>query len=95
MGQLWLFPRESFKYVQHGPRHVTIDDNEAAAYDAHKPPNKKTRFRMLSKSHPEESGRLMALAQQDIDGSWRLYSQLASLPCGTNSDASLRGDSDE
>ena len=50
---------------------------------------------MLSKSHPEESGRLMALAQQDIDGSWRLYSQLASLPCGTNSDASLRGDSDE
>ncbi len=36
------------------------------------------RYKMLTKSHPEEARRLQALAQQDVDARWRLYDQMAS-----------------
>ena len=38
-----------------------------------------TRFRMLTQSKPEEAERLMELAQKDVNKSWQMYEQLASL----------------
>ncbi len=45
---------------------------------------KEVRFNMLSKSYPKEAQALMAKAEEDIVTRWRLYSQLASLSCGTS-----------
>ncbi|HXF99717.1 MAG TPA: hypothetical protein VNL69_02980, partial [Bacteroidota bacterium] len=39
-----------------------------------------TRFRMLTKSHPEEAKRLMQLAQQDVEARWRALEELAKEP---------------
>jgi pyruvate-ferredoxin/flavodoxin oxidoreductase len=38
-----------------------------------------TRFKMLTRSKPEEAERLMELAQQDVNETWQKYQQLASL----------------
>ncbi|MBP9024677.1 MAG: pyruvate:ferredoxin (flavodoxin) oxidoreductase [Phycisphaerae bacterium] len=38
-----------------------------------------TRFKMLTKSKPEEAKRLLALGQQDVAARWRLYEQLAAM----------------
>jgi pyruvate-ferredoxin/flavodoxin oxidoreductase len=35
-----------------------------------------TRYKMLTKSHPEEAKVLMELAQKDVDSKWKLYSDL-------------------
>ncbi|HEX2960320.1 MAG TPA: pyruvate:ferredoxin (flavodoxin) oxidoreductase [Ignavibacteriales bacterium] len=39
---------------------------------------KETRYTMLKKSNPEESKRLLALAQAEVEKKWRYYEQLAS-----------------
>jgi pyruvate-ferredoxin/flavodoxin oxidoreductase len=39
-----------------------------------------TRYTMLAHSHPEESRRLLAQAQDEVRERWRLYEHLASLP---------------
>jgi len=36
-----------------------------------------TRYKMLTKSHPEEAKRLMKLAQQDVYDTWKMYEELA------------------
>ena len=36
------------------------------------------RFNMLQRSKPEQSDRLLALAQEDVDARWKLYEHLAS-----------------
>jgi pyruvate-ferredoxin/flavodoxin oxidoreductase len=36
-----------------------------------------TRFKMLTKSNPEEAKRLMALAQGDVQRKWKMYAELA------------------
>ena len=36
------------------------------------------RYKMLTKSNPEEAKRLLALAQQDVDRRWAIYSEMAS-----------------
>jgi pyruvate-ferredoxin/flavodoxin oxidoreductase len=38
-----------------------------------------TRFKMLTKSNPEEAKRLIDLAQKDADERWRFYEQLAAM----------------
>ena len=38
-----------------------------------------TRYRMLSKSHPDAAKRLLELAQQDVNEKWQLYSGMANL----------------
>ena len=38
-----------------------------------------TRYRMLTKSHPEAAKKLLKLAQQDVNEKWQLYSGMASL----------------
>ena len=40
---------------------------------------KEARFNMLTRSKPEASARLLALAQQDIDARWHFYEQLAGV----------------
>ncbi len=37
-----------------------------------------TRYKMLTKSHPEEAARLMEEAQKDVVDKWKTYEQLAS-----------------
>jgi pyruvate-ferredoxin/flavodoxin oxidoreductase len=41
-----------------------------------------TRFKMLTQTKPEEAARLLALMQQDVNGRWRMYEQMASLEYG-------------
>jgi pyruvate-ferredoxin/flavodoxin oxidoreductase len=38
-----------------------------------------TRFKMLTKSKPDEAKRLMELAQKDVEARWNFYKQLASM----------------
>jgi pyruvate-ferredoxin/flavodoxin oxidoreductase len=44
---------------------------------------RETRFKMLTKTKPEEAKRLMELAQQDVDNRRGLYEYLASRPFNT------------
>ena len=37
---------------------------------------------MLVKSNPDEAKRLLALAQEDVAGKWKLYDYLAHEPAG-------------
>jgi len=39
-----------------------------------------TRYKMLTKSHPEEAAKLMEEAQKDVQDKWKVYEQLASTP---------------
>jgi pyruvate-ferredoxin/flavodoxin oxidoreductase len=45
-----------------------------------------TRYKMLTKSKPEEAKRLMELAQHDVKMRWQMYEQLASLKYGNDSE---------
>jgi pyruvate-ferredoxin/flavodoxin oxidoreductase len=40
---------------------------------------KEIRYKMLTKSAPEEAKRLLALAQEDVNSKWHFYEQLAAL----------------
>jgi pyruvate-ferredoxin/flavodoxin oxidoreductase len=39
---------------------------------------RETRFKMLTKSNPVEAGRLLQLAQQDVQSRWQMYEHLAA-----------------
>jgi pyruvate-ferredoxin/flavodoxin oxidoreductase len=39
-----------------------------------------TRYKMLTKSHPDLAAKLMEEAQQDIETKWKMYEQMAALP---------------
>ncbi|MHB1686480.1 MAG: pyruvate:ferredoxin (flavodoxin) oxidoreductase [Ignavibacteriaceae bacterium] len=39
-----------------------------------------TRYKMLTKSHPEEAAKLMEEAQKDVEEKWKVYEQLAAAP---------------
>jgi pyruvate-ferredoxin/flavodoxin oxidoreductase len=41
------------------------------------------RYKMLTKSNPEEAKRLIALAQQDVNKRWRTYEEMAKETNGT------------
>jgi pyruvate-ferredoxin/flavodoxin oxidoreductase len=38
-----------------------------------------TRYTMLAKSNPEAAKKLLEMAQQDVAGQWKLYSEMAAL----------------
>jgi pyruvate-ferredoxin/flavodoxin oxidoreductase len=38
-----------------------------------------TRYKILAKSHPQESKRLMEMAQANVDARWKMYELLAAL----------------
>lgn len=44
-----------------------------------------TRFRMLTKTHPEAAAKLMDEAQEDVQSRWKLYENMASMPGSSNS----------
>jgi pyruvate-ferredoxin/flavodoxin oxidoreductase len=37
-----------------------------------------TRYKMLTKSHPEEAKLLMGLAQEDVNKRWKMYEDLSA-----------------
>jgi pyruvate-ferredoxin/flavodoxin oxidoreductase len=41
---------------------------------------RQNRFKMLTKSNPEEAKRLLKLAQQDLDNRWRIYEYMSKMP---------------
>lgn len=45
-----------------------------------------TRYKMLTKSHPEIAKELLALAQEEVNKRWKYYEQLASLDFGTKTE---------
>jgi pyruvate-ferredoxin/flavodoxin oxidoreductase len=49
---------------------------------------KETRYKMLTKSKPEEAARLLKLAQHDVVSRWRLYEQMAALNYGNGNGTS-------
>ena len=51
-----------------------------------------TRFKMLTKSKPEEAKRLLVLAQQDAVRRWSLYEQLAAMHVTGNGDAPAKAE---
>ena len=46
-----------------------------------------TRYKMLTKSKPEEAKRLIELAQEDTTSRWNLYEQMANLKYDLNKSA--------
>ena len=38
-----------------------------------------TRYTMLAKSNPEQAKKLLTLAQEDVAGRWKLYSDMAAM----------------
>ena len=38
-----------------------------------------TRYKMLTKSHPEEAKKLLALAQEEVLKKWKFYEQMAEM----------------
>jgi pyruvate-ferredoxin/flavodoxin oxidoreductase len=45
---------------------------------------RETRFKMLTRSKPEEAERLMKLAQEDVKSRWQMYEQMATLSYGNS-----------
>jgi pyruvate-ferredoxin/flavodoxin oxidoreductase len=43
-----------------------------------------TRYKMLTKSHPEDAERLMQEAQKDVIAKWKIYEQMNAAPTGKN-----------
>jgi pyruvate-ferredoxin/flavodoxin oxidoreductase len=39
-----------------------------------------TRYKMLTKSHPDLAAKLMEEAQHDTEAKWKMYEQMAALP---------------
>jgi pyruvate-ferredoxin/flavodoxin oxidoreductase len=48
---------------------------------------KQARFAMLARARPQESERLLGLAQEDINDRWHLYEQMAGLEWGAENQA--------
>jgi pyruvate-ferredoxin/flavodoxin oxidoreductase len=49
---------------------------------------KENRFKMLTKSKPEDAKRLLKEAQEDVDNRWRMYEYLAARPLGATEEKS-------
>ena len=45
---------------------------------------KETRYKMLTKSHPNEAKKLLAGAQEEVIKKWKFYEQMASFEVGSN-----------
>jgi pyruvate-ferredoxin/flavodoxin oxidoreductase len=70
---------------RYDPRHAATGDHPLQL-DSKKPTipvrefaSKEARFAMLARSRPQDSERLLGLAQDDVDERWHLYEQLAGV----------------
>jgi pyruvate-ferredoxin/flavodoxin oxidoreductase len=52
---------------------------------------RETRYKMLTKSKPEEAARLLVLAQEDVRSRWQFYEQMAKLHYGKAEGAEAAG----
>ena len=52
---------------------------------------RETRYKMLTKSKPEEAARLLVLAQEDVRSRWQFYEQMAKLHYGKDEGAQAAG----
>jgi pyruvate-ferredoxin/flavodoxin oxidoreductase len=71
-----------FRYdprLAHAGTHPFILDSHEPSLKFRDVAMQEARFAMLAQSNPELSNRLMTLAQQDIDDTWRWYSQMATI----------------
>jgi pyruvate-ferredoxin/flavodoxin oxidoreductase len=49
-----------------------------------------TRYKMLTKSHPDAAKKLMALAEMDVQHRWHVYEELAREPGGNGAKAEAK-----
>ncbi|XZE17849.1 pyruvate:ferredoxin (flavodoxin) oxidoreductase [Pirellulaceae bacterium SH449] len=71
-----------FRYdprLAHSGSHPFMLDSHEPSIPFREIAQKEARFAMLAQSNPEQSNRLINLAQQDIDDTWHWYSQMASI----------------
>jgi len=74
----WLLYRFNPEWAAEGKNPLKLESKapsikfQAYAYN-------ETRYRMLTKSHPEAAKKLLEQAQQDVNEKWQLYSGMASL----------------
>ncbi len=71
-----------FRYdprLAHAGSHPFVLDSHEPSLKFRDVAMQEARFAMLAQSNPDLSNHLMTLAQQDIDDTWRWYSQMATL----------------
>ncbi len=73
----WLLYRYNPELVKQGKNPLQID-MRSPTKTASESMYQENRFKMLTKSKPEEAKRLLQEAQQDIDTRWRMYQYLAA-----------------
>ena len=79
----WLLYRYDPRRAAKGENPLQLD-SQAAKSKVHDYLMTENRFKMLTKSKPEDAKKYFELAQQDADARWQLYSYLASRKLGGN-----------
>ena len=79
----WLLYRYDPRRAAKGENPLQLD-SQAAKTKVHDYLMTENRFKMLTKSKPEDAKKYFELAQQDADARWQLYSYLASRKLGGN-----------
>jgi len=52
---------------------------------------KETRYKMLTKSHPQDAKRLLGAAQEEVSSRWKLYEQMAAFDYSGNRNQEKKG----
>ncbi len=74
----WPLFRYNPELTKHGQNPFKLD-SKAPKIKFEEYAYKEIRYKMLTKSAPEEAKRLLSLAQEDVDSKWNFYEQLAAL----------------
>ncbi|MDE3057902.1 MAG: pyruvate:ferredoxin (flavodoxin) oxidoreductase [Bacteroidota bacterium] len=78
----WPLLRYNPDLAKHGQNPFKLD-SKAPKIKFEEYAYKEIRYKMLTKSAPEEAKRLLALAQEDVNMKWRFYEQLAAMKFDT------------
>ncbi len=74
----WTLFRYHPERAAHGENPLKLD-SKAPKIPLQEYAYKETRYKMLTKSKPEEAARLIKLAQDDVNVRWRFYEQMAEM----------------
>ncbi|HUU60250.1 MAG TPA: pyruvate:ferredoxin (flavodoxin) oxidoreductase, partial [Phycisphaerae bacterium] len=77
----WPLYRYDPRLAEQGKNPLQLDSKEPTISIEEYAYNE-TRYKMLTKSNPEEAKRLIQLAQKDATDRWRLYRQMAAMQYG-------------
>jgi pyruvate-ferredoxin/flavodoxin oxidoreductase len=77
----WLLYRYDPRRADRGENPLQLD-SQAAKYKVQDYLMSENRFKMLTKSKPEDAKRFFEQAQQDADARWQLYAYLAARKFG-------------